>query len=312
MGFTQIIILNWNAGRDTWKCLESVFPMENARIAVLDNGSTDDSVSFLHEKLKKSGRPFFLLNDDEISTLSNTNQSLILVRSPKNLGFAAGVNLILRPLKRRGDVDYVWLLNNDALAEPESLNALRNTLKAAPDLGFAGSVIMDGTRCDEVQCFGVRYYKWLGVAKMQFKGRQWSTITDDEIRMAKSDFQHGASLLVSMQYILDVGLMDEDFFLYSEEHDWQERARAAGFGNVSVAGSRVFHLGSMSTANSKFLFYYNYCKSSVLYSRKHHSRLTAIFASAMLFLITVLRTRMNLKSLRWTLKGMKEAWLIKL
>jgi GT2 family glycosyltransferase len=171
---------------------------------------------------------------------------------------------------------------------------------------------MDGTRHTEVQCFGVCYYKWLGVAKMQYKGRDWSTIPAGELAVQSADFQHGASLLVSMDAIRKIGLLDERFFLYSEEHDWQERAAKSGLRNIRVAASKVFHLGSMSTARSKHLFYYYYSGSSVLFSRKHHSGFTACVATGMLILITVIRTRLHPKSMRWALKGIREAWNIRL
>lgn len=308
MKYTQIIILNWNAGADTWKCLQRVLPLDAVRIAVLDNGSSDDSVSLLQRNFKETGIGFLELNASEISNLSISDSRVSLIKSSENLGFARGVNRIVHPLLRRDDVEFIWLLNNDALAESESLNALKAALMRDPGLGFAGSAIMDGVNQDEVQCFGVKYFKWFGVAKMQFKGRSWSSIGDAEFAAARSDFQHGASLLVRMETIRKVGLMDEDFFLYSEEHDWQQRALEAGFRNAPVRGSRVFHLGSMSTAGNRFLFFYYYCKSSVLYSRKHHPGLVAGMASLLLFLITVLRTRINMKSLRWALKGMTEAW----
>lgn len=309
MGLTNIIILNWNAGRDTWSCLETVLPMEHVRICVLDNGSTDESVSFLQQRLEESGHSFQLMNAAEVNDLNHSKEAITLVRSSENLGFAKGVNCVLRPMLQRSDVEFIWLLNNDALAEKNSLVALKDAMNSDPALGFAGSAIMDGTRRDEVQCFGVKYFKWFGVAKMRFKGRDWSTIREAEMNSSRSDFQHGASLLVRMDVIRKIGLMDEDFFLYSEEHDWQERALAAGFRNAPVARSKVYHLGSMSTANSRFLFYYYYSRSSVLYSRKHHAGFTALVASLMLFAITVLRTRLNLKSLRWAIKGMKEAWM---
>jgi hypothetical protein len=68
----------------------------------------------------------------------------------------------------------------------------------------------------------------------------------------------------------------------------------------------------MSTARSKHLFYYYYSGSSVLFSRKHHPGITAGVATLMLILITIVRTRLHPKSLRWALKGIREAWNIPL
>ncbi len=109
-----------------------------------------------------------------------------------------------------------------------------------------------------------------------------------------------------------IGLMDERFFLYSEEHDWQVRGLQHGYRTRLCAKSIVHHKGSMSTDSSKHLFFYYYCKSSVLFSRKHHAGVTAIISSAALLMITMLRTKLKVKSLKWALKGIMEAWRIKL
>jgi GT2 family glycosyltransferase len=308
MEHTHIIILNWNGGADTWKCVESVLRLPRTRITIVDNASSDGSVAFIREQLEQSRSEHIVLNDTEVVQLAQYTGRISLVRSSRNLGFAGGINLILRPLLNGTGTGYIWLLNNDAIAGPDTLSPLVDALNSDMHLGFAGSAIMDGTRHEELQCFGVRYYKWLGVGKMLFKGRRWSEISDAELSAAKPHFQHGASLLVRMETIRKLGLLDERFFLYSEEHDWQERAAKAGWGNVRIGDSKVYHLGSMSTARSKHLFYYYYSRSSVLFSRKHHKGITSIVATCMLTLITIVRTRLHMKSMRWALKGISEAW----
>ena len=312
METTHIIILNWNGGQDTWKCLESVYMLPDVRITVLDNASTDDSVAYIRDQLTEQQVNCTVLAANEAHQLTGLADKIAIVLSQENVGFAKGINLVLHPLLEREDIAFIWLLNNDAIALPDTLSSLLHAMKAHPQIAFAGSAIMDAKRRDEVQGFGVRYYKWLGVAKMLFKGRAWSSISKEEIADNPSHFQHGASLLIRMQAIRRIGLLDERFFLYSEEHDWQERAEKDGFGNMRVPESKVFHLGSMSTARNRHLFYYYYSRSSVIFSRKHHKVFTAIIATVMLTLITVIRTRLYPKRMRWALKGIGEAWQIRL
>ena len=312
METTHIIILNWNGGEDTWKCVRSVCMLPDVRITIVDNGSTDNSVAFLQTQLSETGIDYALITSEEVIRLAGLPQQTAIVLSPQNVGFAKGINLVLRPLLESGSEAFVWLLNNDAIAAPDTLAPLIAALRTDKSIAFAGSAIMDAGLHDEVQCFGVRYYKWLGVGKMLFKGRAWSTIHRDELAVQTADFQHGASLLVRMDAIRSIGLLDERFFLYSEEHDWQERAAKAGLRNVRVADSKVFHLGSMSTSRSRHLFYYYYSGSSVLFSRKHHPGITAFVATGMLVLITIVRTRLHPKSMGWALKGIREAWKIRL
>jgi len=258
--------------------------------------------------LRENGVEFQVLEAADSGQLGHSAMPVTIVNSGANLGFAKGINLVLRPLLRRPDLAYVWLLNNDALAEPHTLDTLRAAMAADPKLGFAGSLILDGHRPDEIQCFGVDYYRWLAVGKMLFKGQPRSAVTPEAENEARPAFQHGASLLVRLDCVRAVGLLDERFFLYSEEHDWQARGLSAGWAHARVADSVVRHLGSMSTAAHKHLFFYYYSFSAIRYSRKHEPFLVNLCATFMLFLITMIRTRLRLKSLRYAVRGMREAW----
>jgi GT2 family glycosyltransferase len=303
-----IIILNWNGGEPFLDCVRSVMALRGAEILVVDNGSTDGSPAALAELLAAEGEAFETLDAGQVGTLAHRATHVTIVHSGANLGFAKGINLVLRPLLQRQDLQHIWLLNNDALSGPDTLDALRLAMAADPKLGFAGSLILDGHRPDEIQCYGVDYYPWLAVGKMLFKGQPRSAITPEAERGARPAFQHGASLLVRMDCIREIGLLDERFFLYSEEHDWQTRGLKSGWRHARVAGSAVRHLGSMSTAAHKHLFFYYYSFSAIRYSRKHEPIVVSLCATLMLFLITMVRTRLKLKSLRYALRGMREAW----
>lgn len=304
MADTWLIILNYNGSTDTIQCIESVLNLDNISIALLDNGSTDNSLQLIRDYLRQ--KVHFIESPADIIDLSHEASKLTLITSKVNLGFAKGINLILKSILPQKDWKYVWLLNNDAIAVPDTLNKLTTSL--TPDIGFAGSVILDYNQHNLIQCAGVKYYKYLGVAKMLHKNEMWSNIKNDGIEHSKIAFQHGASLLITRRVVEEIGILDERFFLYSEEHDWQYRAGNAGYKNILVPGSVVYHKGSMSTQSNKYLFFYYYCKSSVMFSRKHYSIITAFIATVMLTGITFVRTRFNFKSFRWALKGIKEAW----
>ncbi|MEO6831776.1 MAG: glycosyltransferase family 2 protein [Chitinophagaceae bacterium] len=307
---TQIIILNWNGGSATWRCIEAVCALPNTQLTLVDNASTDESLTLIETSFTERNIPFLSLEESEVDRLRESEANIVIVRAKANLGFAKGINLVLRPLLFRKDLDFVWLLNNDAIAAPDALEKLEAALQAMPKAGFAGSMIMDAQNRAEIQCFGVQYFPWLSVAKMLHKGEMISVVNFNEIDNDQVDFQHGASLLVRVQMIRLVGLLDERFFLYSEEHDWQTRAAKASYSNIRVGESKVFHEGSMSTARDKHLFYFYYCRSSVFYSRKHHHGFQSIIATLMLASITAIRTRLHPKSMVWAMKGIAQAWRI--
>jgi GT2 family glycosyltransferase len=118
-------ILNYNGASLTIKCLDHLqkldWPADRLAIVVVDNASTDDSV--MRIKL--------------------TCPEVNLISSPTNRGFAGGCNLAIKSMT---DVDYVALLNNDAMVEPGWLEPLVETLEARPEIGAACSKILFATR----------------------------------------------------------------------------------------------------------------------------------------------------------------------
>jgi GT2 family glycosyltransferase len=304
--YTQILILNWNGGADTLACVKSVLQYSNARVAVLDNNSTDNSLSLLNEGLKEDG-----LITVKVGEAFDKNAKLVLLLSDTNLGFAGGNNLLMRQYMDESQVAYFWLLNNDAVAGPETLDKMLETMYLDSNNAFIGSVILDFTRRDIVQCAGLHYYPYFGVSKMLLKNEHWEQYRK-HIPFDRIHFQHGASLLVKKGALARVGLMDETFFLYFEEHDWQQRAAELGYRNGLAADAIVYHKGSVSTSSKKHLFFYYYNRSSIIFARKHNSFFVRVISVLLLSGVTLVRTRLNLKSLSWGFKGLLEGLTKKL
>lgn len=305
---TLCIILNWNGAPDTIQVAEAVISGHPADVIIADNNSTDDS---RHLILKHFNAQYPNMNwiAEEVAGGAPLPDPMQLIAMEKNWGFARSINRLIQAFLSRGNYQFVWLLNNDAMPATNALLALQEEMKKNPDAGFAGSVIMDYTDPDKIQCCGLKYYAWAGVSKMLLKNQSEQEINRTQLI---SDFQHGASLLISLRAIERVGLMDEQFFLYFEEQDWQIRAAEKGISNFTATGSRVFHKGSQSTANAKHMFYYYYNRSAIYYSRKHESLLILTLASCGLFLLTLLRSRLKWKSVVWGIKGLRDGFRLKI
>jgi GT2 family glycosyltransferase len=295
MAKTLCIIINWNAAADTNLLVEQVWKTTNAHIALIDNGSTDQS----KEQLMAACSRLQAVNWQ--SQFECKSERLQLISSATNDGFAKAINKVIRCVLPN-TYDFIWLLNNDAMPEEKALMHLEDCLLQQKDLGFAGSVIMDYEQRNKIQCCAVRYHPFFAVSKLQFKNQQWDD-TKDYISNDKHIFQHGASLLVRYSMLEQLGLLDERFFLYAEEHDWQVRATKLGFGNALVVKSKVYHKGSMSTANAHHLFYYYYNTSAMKFAYKYHSFLLRTWNVIALLGITIIRTKGNMKALYWGVKG---------
>src|SRR3990172_7762179 len=101
--FVYIVVVNWNGWQHTVRCLDSLRRLDypNYRVIVVDNGSTDGS----RERIR-AAHP-----DTE------------LVEAEKNFGFGGGANIGIRAALDSG-TDYVWVLNNDIVVEPHTLDEL--------------------------------------------------------------------------------------------------------------------------------------------------------------------------------------------
>lgn len=261
-----IILVNWNGWADTIECLESVFRQDyaNFRVVVCDNASRDGSLSHLqawasghtpyhppeHSPLRHLTTPpldkplDFLLLDRESTERGGNGRdpALLLVDGGGNLGFAGGNNVGMRYALARGDADYIWLLNNDTVVEPDCLTCMVRRLRNQPGPATCGSRILFYDQPETVQALGGgRFNRWTAVSS-QSLGRflPANQVVDSDEYECRMSYIVGCSWLLPRAYLDEVGLMDESYFLYYEEVDWV--LRAAGRYTLCYADdARVYH-----------------------------------------------------------------------
>jgi GT2 family glycosyltransferase len=168
--------------------------------------------------------------------------TMLLVPNGRNIGYAAGNNSALRWFARQPTITHAWVLNNDTVVTPSALPAMLRRLRARPDAGLCGCRLRYYHAPDSVQALGgLRYNRWLGSATAITKA---TTAGDGDIEVAVEkamDMVHGASVLISGEFLRHVGPLAEDYFLYSEEIDWAERGRRTGFGLAYAHDATVYH-----------------------------------------------------------------------
>ncbi len=297
-----VLVINWNGWTDTIECLESVFRLDyhDYRVIVCDNGSKDGSLgriidwaegnSEIPTNAKRSPhhdlvsppveKPLSYAVYDRCQAEgggdSNFDPHLILIKTGGNLGFAGGNNVGLRYALARSDFDHVWLLNNDTVVEPRSLSALITRMADKPSAGMCGSTLVLYEKPDRIQARGGGWYcKWIGLpwhlGQLEKIGSQPRT----EHVEKWMNYVVGASLLVSRNFLFDVGLMREDYFLYFEEIDWLQRA-GAPFTLAYASDSIVYHkigasIGTSTDPRKKSLVcdYYN-IRNRIRFTREYY------------------------------------------
>ena len=239
----EIIILNYNGRDDTIECLESLdrITYENFHITIIDNGSADNLGPVVREKF--SGVRY--------------------IYSPENLRFAGGNNLALRKALEES-CDYVLLLNNDTVAEPDFLDKLVETGESSGEIGLVGAKMYYYDPPEVIWFAGGKmdvrfaYMRHLGIGQKD----DGSFDTPQEMT-----FLNGACLLIKSEVLRKAGLLDEDYFLYGEDQDYCLRAQRAGFRLYYQPDARIRHKVSRSTpAFRKLIFRY---RSWFTLIRKH-------------------------------------------
>lgn len=225
------------------------------------------------------------------------DEKLILIHTNTNLGFAGGNNVALRYILKKGDADYVWLLNNDTVVEPNSLSLMVscNSCVTEKPIGITGCKIRYYNHPEVIQCIAGSYYnKWLGYSKQ---------IGNHRIDKGQFDTKHlhpdliiGASMLISAAFLKSVGLLNEEYFLYFEEQDWAERANTHGFLLSYSSQAVVYHKegatigGGQRSGNSRFSDFY-FTRSKLLFTKRYFNRWTLLSVKISLLLTMINRLR---------------------
>jgi GT2 family glycosyltransferase len=252
-----IVLLNWNSWKDTVECIESCRKLSypDFQILIVDNGSSDGSEALLRERFPE----------------------IEFIQTGANLGFAGGNNVGIRHALEHG-ADYVWLLNNDTIVDPDALTPLVQAAGSEKKIGMVGSKI--------VYYDSPRLLWYAGAVLDPRKPHRPSHLGLNEEDRGQYDltcqtgYVTGCSLLASKEMLAEVGLLDAELFLYFEDVDWSARAKAAGWKLMYCPGSLVYHKVSISTggAASPTLLYYTSRNRLYFIKRNFPGKIISAFA----------------------------------
>ncbi len=297
-----IILLNWNSWGDTLECLESVLRSSYGtyQVIVCDNDSRDGSMERFRAwsageqaAPAPAGEPLRSLSFPPVSKPVASveyeraaaeaggddraaDARVVFIRTGANLGFAGGCNVGLRFALARDDFGYAWLLNNDTVVESGALAAMVAKMVQSPDAGMCGSKLLYYDRPDTVQTLGgYRFNRWLAMPRPLGQQRHGAEFVDEAAAEREMGYVAGASMLVSREFIRQIGLMDDRYFLFFEEMDWAVRSRGR-FRLVFAPRSIVYHKEGASTGtnsggggNSPLSEYY-FNRNRIRFSIRHY------------------------------------------
>ncbi|HEX4796927.1 MAG TPA: glycosyltransferase family 2 protein [Humisphaera sp.] len=238
-----IVIVNYRTASLVIDCLRSLADQiavsGGAKVVITDNASGDDSVPRLREAIDENGWSSWA----SVQPLDH------------NGGFAFGNNAGIRPaLKSDDPPQFVLLLNPDTVVKPGAVAALLQFMDAHPQVGIAGARLEfpDGS----LQASACRFQGVLSELENGMRLGLMSRLLRKRIvapsppaDASQVDWVSGACLLVRREVLDQIGLLDEEFFMYYEEVDFCRRAAAAGWPCWYVPEARVVHLVGQSSGH---------------------------------------------------------------
>jgi hypothetical protein len=250
-----IIIVSYNTRADLERCLASLSaspPSMPHEIVVVDNASTDGSPDAI--RMRWPG--------------------VRLIPLPANVGFSAGNNAGIRQTRS----DLILLLNSDTVVPPGAIDRLVARLAAHPPAAVAGPRLVDDEGRLEIS-FG-RMISPLAEAAQKAAGtlyeRRFGPV-ERWLRRAASaeryvDWVSGACLLVWRADAEAAGLLDERYFLYTEDVDFCASIRRRGRRVLFTPETQITHLRGRSRAAAPKAMNAAYRRSQVAFYEKHHPR----------------------------------------
>ncbi len=261
-----IIVLNWNGWADTIECLESLrrITYPNYQIVVVDNSSTDDSVEQIKGKFSH----------------------LTLIETSSNLGYAGGNNVGIKyALENRAK--YILIVNNDTeVVRPEFLRQMIELMQLGHNIGVLGPKILTST--GQIQETILSIPTLFNCFKKSFGLRFSIKKLRDYSVPQQVDAVSGVCWLIRADVINEVGLLDENYFMYAEEQDYCYRVKKTGWGIMYLPIESVLHKKGSGDENDKQRIYRQYIfarRNLVLFLRKHFGFWRALVL-AVLFLMS--------------------------
>jgi GT2 family glycosyltransferase len=227
----SISIVSWNTRDLLRQCLQSVFDNLDgldAEVIVVDNASEDSSPEMVEREFPR----------------------VLLIKQESNGGFAQANNVALAVSSGR----YVLLLNSDTIVHPMAIRRLVEFLESVPEAGAAAPKLLnlDGSLQRSCSVFPsplTELYDAVYLSKLLPRSRRFGAYAMtywDFDRTRDVDFAGGSCLLLRRSALDQVGLLDEGYFMYTEEADLCYRLKQAGWRVVFLPEAEIVHIGGQS------------------------------------------------------------------
>jgi len=264
-----IVLINWNGYNDTMECLESISKLVYTDFDILLIDNSPDESDYVKFKLEL--------------------KNVILIRI-ENKGFAAANNVAFELVIAKC-YDFVLLLNNDTIVEPDFLDKLLY-LSDEEELGILTPKINYYSNRNIIWAAGGRLSNIAASGFMEKTGKPDNVSINNKY----IDFISGCCMFIKTDVIRKVGLMDENYFLYLEDADFCHRTISAGYKLLYVADSKIYHKVNTTSINNLQIPLYYTTRNRLYFGKKFYPK--------RLFIIKLyIYSTMLIKFGYWAIKG---------
>jgi GT2 family glycosyltransferase len=271
----SVVIVSWNAKLFLEECLTSLYspkPNRNTEVIVVDNNSQDGS-------------------PEMVQTLF---PQVKLIQAGKNLGFSKANNIGIRESLGK----YVCLLNSDAKTLGNCLDILADYLDRHPDVGNVGPLVFNGDMTKQGTCrrFPTLWNNFCEAVGLSKIFRKSAFFSDEHMNNFAHDRELDVDVLVGCFWMVrketfeEVGLLDEDFFIYAEDVDWCKRCWNSGWKVTFYPAAQGVHYRGGSSANDPGRFSAEQHRAVLQYWQKHHGPAAQLGIKAIRHLRAIMRS----------------------
>jgi GT2 family glycosyltransferase len=266
----SVIILNYNTCELTLKALKSVYASNisySYEVIVVDNHSSDNSATEIQEAYS----------------------NVLVIENVANVGFSKGNNIGIKAASGR----YILLLNSDTELQEDSLEIMLHFMDDNQSVGAAGcKVILPDGSLDKACRRGfptpsASFYYAFGISKLfptkpRFNQYQLGYLDPDKDYPV--DCLVGAFMMVRKAVIDEIGLLDEDFFMYGEDIDWCYRIKQGGWRIYYYPHTHIVHHKGASSRRKPLKIIYEFHRAMYLFHRKHYQKKYNILVNGLVYL----------------------------
>ncbi len=254
----SIVIISFNVEKLLKECIESVHRETKEApfdIWVIDNHSRDNSVQMLKDNFP----------------------DIHLIENDRNLGFPKANNQAVVQCTS----DYILLLNPDTIIQDGAIDKMVRFMDENPDVGVSGCRVLNPDGSLQLACRRsiptpkVAFYRLTGLSRLfpnsQTMARYNLTYLDPNTPH-EVDAVSGAFLVIRKKAVDEIGVLDEDFFIYGEDMDWCIRAKKAGWKVMYYPHASILHYKGVGCKTNNRKTTYEFYRAMYLFHRKHFAK----------------------------------------